>query len=67
MAAHKGPVSLRPRCIRGGSSVAAIPVYHLRAAKFSYPGTGVWYWISQLHLKQEINIKRGGINIFQKI
>jgi hypothetical protein len=28
MAAHKGPASLRPRCTRGGSSVAAIPVYH---------------------------------------
>jgi hypothetical protein len=27
MAAHKGPASLRPRCIRSGSSVAAIPVY----------------------------------------
>jgi hypothetical protein len=27
MATHKGPVSLRPRCTRGGSSVAAIPVY----------------------------------------
>jgi hypothetical protein len=27
MAAHKGPASLRPRCTRSGSSVAAIPVY----------------------------------------
>jgi hypothetical protein len=27
MAAHKGPPSLRPRCTRSGSSVAAIPVY----------------------------------------
>jgi hypothetical protein len=27
MAAHKGPASLRPRCTRGGSCVAAIPVY----------------------------------------
>jgi hypothetical protein len=27
MAAHKVPASLRPRCIRGGSSVAATPVY----------------------------------------
>jgi hypothetical protein len=27
MAAHKGPASLRPSCTRGGSSVAAIPVY----------------------------------------
>jgi hypothetical protein len=27
MAAHKGPTSLRPRSIRSGSSVAAIPVY----------------------------------------
>jgi hypothetical protein len=27
MAAHKGPASVRPRCTRGGSSVAAIPVY----------------------------------------
>jgi hypothetical protein len=28
MAAHKGPASSRPRCTQGGSSVAAIPVYH---------------------------------------
>jgi hypothetical protein len=28
MAAHKGPASLRPRCTRSGSSVAAIPIYH---------------------------------------
>jgi hypothetical protein len=28
MAAHKGPATLRPRCTRSGSSVAAIPVYH---------------------------------------
>jgi hypothetical protein len=27
MAAHKGPASLRPRCTRSGSSVAAISVY----------------------------------------
>jgi hypothetical protein len=27
MAAHKGPSSLRPRCTRSGSSVAAMPVY----------------------------------------
>jgi hypothetical protein len=27
MAAHKGTASLRPRCMWGGSSVAAIPVY----------------------------------------
>jgi hypothetical protein len=27
MAVHKGPASLRPRCTRSGSSVAAIPVY----------------------------------------
>jgi hypothetical protein len=27
MAAHKGPTSLRPRCTRGGGSVAAIQVY----------------------------------------
>jgi hypothetical protein len=27
MAAHKGPVSLKPRCTRSGSSVAAIPVF----------------------------------------
>jgi hypothetical protein len=27
MTAHKGPASLRPRCTRSGSSVAAIPVY----------------------------------------
>jgi hypothetical protein len=29
MAAHKGPASLRPRCTRSGSSVAAIPGYLL--------------------------------------
>jgi hypothetical protein len=29
MAAHKGPGSLRPRCTRSGSSVAAAPIYHL--------------------------------------
>jgi hypothetical protein len=29
MAAHKGPASSRSRCTRSGSSVAAIPVYHL--------------------------------------
>jgi hypothetical protein len=28
MAGHKGPASLRPRCTRGGSSVAVIPVYN---------------------------------------
>jgi hypothetical protein len=27
MAAHKGPAILRPKCTRGGRSVAAIPVY----------------------------------------
>jgi hypothetical protein len=27
MAAHKGPASSRPRCTRGGSFIAAIPVY----------------------------------------
>jgi hypothetical protein len=27
MATYKGPASLRPRCTRSGSSVAAIPVY----------------------------------------
>jgi hypothetical protein len=27
MAAHKGPASLRPRCTRSVSSVAAIPIY----------------------------------------
>jgi hypothetical protein len=34
MAAHIGPASLRPRCTRSGSSVAAIPVYqstHLKS------------------------------------
>jgi hypothetical protein len=25
--AHKGPATLRPRCIQGGSSVAVIPIY----------------------------------------
>jgi hypothetical protein len=28
MAVHSGPASLRPRCTRGGSSVAAIPFYY---------------------------------------
>jgi hypothetical protein len=32
MAAHKGPASLRPRCTRSGSSVAAIPVYPEKGA-----------------------------------
>jgi hypothetical protein len=32
MATHKGPASLRPRCTRSGSSVAAIPVYPPRYA-----------------------------------
>jgi hypothetical protein len=27
MAVHKGPASLKPKCTRSGSSVAAIPVY----------------------------------------
>jgi hypothetical protein len=39
MAAHKGRASLRPRCTRSGSSVAAIPVYksiHAKASE-SYP------------------------------
>jgi hypothetical protein len=26
MAAHKGPANLRPRCTRGGTSVAAVPI-----------------------------------------
>jgi hypothetical protein len=30
MAAHKGPVSSRPRCTWSGSSIAAIPVYQSR-------------------------------------
>jgi hypothetical protein len=30
MAAHKGPAGLRPRCTRGGSSVAAVPVNSLQ-------------------------------------
>jgi hypothetical protein len=29
MAAQKKPASLRPRCTRGGSPVAAMPIYHL--------------------------------------
>jgi hypothetical protein len=36
MAAHKGPASLRPRCTRSGSSVAAIPVY--QAGRTLSPG-----------------------------
>jgi hypothetical protein len=28
MAGHEGPASLRPRCIRSGSPVAAMPVCH---------------------------------------
>jgi hypothetical protein len=31
MAAHKGPASLRPRCTRSGSSVAAVPIYQLHS------------------------------------
>jgi hypothetical protein len=33
MAAHKGPASLRPRCTRSGSSVAAIPVYQVKVER----------------------------------
>jgi hypothetical protein len=29
MAAHKGSASSRPRFIRGGSPVVAMPIYHL--------------------------------------
>jgi hypothetical protein len=29
MAVHRGPASLRPGCIQGGSPVAAVPIYHL--------------------------------------
>jgi hypothetical protein len=29
MAVHRGPASLRPRCIPGGSPVVAVPIYHL--------------------------------------
>jgi hypothetical protein len=36
MAAHKGPDSSRPRCTRGGSPVAAIPIYHLPYILQSY-------------------------------
>jgi hypothetical protein len=32
MAAHTGLASLRPRCVRGGSPVAAMPIYHLPSA-----------------------------------
>jgi hypothetical protein len=32
MAAHKGPASSRPRCTRGRSSIAAMPIYHLSCA-----------------------------------
>jgi hypothetical protein len=38
MAAHKGPASLRPRCIHGGSPVAAMPVYHLHIL----PNSQIW-------------------------
>jgi hypothetical protein len=33
MTAHKGPVSSWPRCTRSGSSVAAIPIYHLPSVR----------------------------------
>jgi hypothetical protein len=42
MAAHKGPASLRPRCTRSGSSVAAIPVSQSLGCLYV-----LWY-ISQL-------------------
>jgi hypothetical protein len=29
MAVHRGPASLRPRCMRGGSPVATMPINHL--------------------------------------
>jgi hypothetical protein len=29
MMVHKGPASSRPRCTRGGSPVATMPIYHL--------------------------------------
>jgi hypothetical protein len=38
MAAHKGPDSLRPRCTRSGSSVAAIPVLNF------LPEDGAAWW-----------------------
>jgi hypothetical protein len=33
MTVHRGPASLRPRCTRGGSPVAATPIYHLPALR----------------------------------
>jgi hypothetical protein len=33
MAVHRGPVSLRPRCIRGVSSLAAMPIYQSTAVR----------------------------------
>jgi hypothetical protein len=33
MAAHKVSDSLRPRCTRSGSAVAAVPIYHLSYVK----------------------------------
>jgi hypothetical protein len=38
MAAHKGPASLRPRCTRSGSSVAAIPIYQSTHYSLDRPG-----------------------------
>jgi hypothetical protein len=42
MAAHKGPASLRPRCIRSGSSVAAIPVHQSMPGKKSGNHAGLY-------------------------
>jgi hypothetical protein len=43
MAAHKGPASSRPRCTRGGSSVAVMPIYHLERHLFpKRPCGGTW-------------------------
>jgi hypothetical protein len=52
MAAHKGPASIRPRCTRGGSSVAAIPVYpsdqvlHITLILFYFCGKNELYIFS---------------------
>jgi hypothetical protein len=46
MAGHEEPASLRPRCTRSGSSVAAIPVYQFNPLKY-----GGYECLSELNSK----------------
>jgi hypothetical protein len=61
MAAHKGPASSRPRCTRGGSPVAAIPVYHLPPV---FGGHAVAQLVEALCNKVAGSIPEGVIEIF---